>query len=193
MEDEMAKRLKSSPFLPLLAVLVILLLFFMLDGCTTTQERPNREESYDKISFSEILQSPEQHRGKVVKLGGVILDVVNEEKGSTLEILEQPLNWQGRPKGGDVTGGRFLVISEGFLDKAIYQPDREVTVVGEIIDMKIGHIGEITYNYPVLSLRDVRLWKRRAHSNRPRMHIGIGIGGHGGDGVSGGVSVGTSF
>lgn len=189
----MAKRLKSSLFLPLIAVLVIFLLFFMLDGCTTTQERPNREESYEKISFSEILQSPEQHRGKVVRLGGVILDVVNEEKGSTLEILEQPLNWQGCPKGGDVTGGRFLVISEGFLDKAIYQPDREVTVVGEIIDMKIGHIGEITYNYPVLSLRDVRLWKRRAHSNRPRMHIGIGIGGHGGNDVSGGVSVGTSF
>jgi outer membrane lipoprotein len=193
MEGEMAKRLKSSSFLPLIAVLVILLLFFMLDGCTTTQERPNREESYEKISFSEILQSPEQHRGKVVRLGGVILDVVNEEKGSTLEILEQPLNWQGRPKGGDVTGGRFLAISEGFLDKVIYQPDREVTVVGEIIDMKIGHIGEITYNYPVLSLRDVRLWKRRAHSNRPRMHIGIGVGGPGGNGVSGCVSVGTSF
>ena len=187
MEDVMIKKLKSSWPLSLIAVQAILSLFFMLDGCTTTQKRPKRQESYEKIPFSEILRSPEQYRGKVVRLGGVILEVANKEEGSTLEILEKPLNWRGIPKRGDITGGRFLVISDGFLDKAIYR-EREVTVVGEIIGMKIGHIGETTYNYPVLSLRDIRLWTDRDYFGRPRMHIGIGVGGEGVE-----VGVGTSF
>jgi outer membrane lipoprotein len=146
----MKKRPKDRWLLPLVAVQFFLALLFVFYGCSTTQDRSNHEESYEKVPFSEIIRAPEQYRGKVVRLGGVIIDVVNEEKGSTIEIVEQPLNWRGRPKVGDVPGGRFLAVSEKFLDKAIYQPKREVTVVGEIVDKKIGQIGEATYTYPVL-------------------------------------------
>ena len=192
MEDEMAKRRKGLPVPSLIALQTLLFLFLMLHGCITTQKSPKREESFEKVPFSEIFRSPERYRGKVVRLGGVILAVLNEEKGSTIEILEQPLNWRGRPKVGDVAGGRFLVVSEGFLDKEIYQPKREATVVGEIIGMKTGQVGETTYNYPLISLRDIRLWKPSGYPGGPRMHMGIGVGGHGGD-VGGGVSIGTSF
>lgn len=189
----MSERFKGSRLFFLIALYSILGgLFFIPGGCTTTKERPEGEKGYDKVAFSEILRSPEQYRGKVVRLGGIILDTLNEEKGSTLEILEQPLSWRGRPKVGDVPGGRFLVISEQFLDKAIYQPDREVTIVGEIIGSKAGQVGEATYTYPVLSLRDIRLWKYRSYSRPGGVHIGVGVGGSGG-GVGGGVSVGTTF
>jgi outer membrane lipoprotein len=191
-EDEMKKRPKDRWFLPLVAVQFFLVLLFVLYGCSTTQDRSNHEESYEKVPFSEIIRAPKQYRGKVVRLGGVIIDVVNEEKGSTIEIVEQPLNWRGRPKVGDVPGGRFLVVSEKFLDKAIYQPKREVTVVGEIIDKKVGQIGEATYTYPVLSLRDIRLWKSSGYSGGSNLRIGVGVSGGSGGGA-GGVGVGASF
>ena len=189
----MTERFKGSRLFFLIAPYSILVgLFFMSGGCTTTKERPEGENGYEKVAFSEILRSPEQYRGKVVQLGGVILDTLNEEKESTLEILEQPLGWRGRPKVGDVPGGRFLVVSDQFLDKAIYQPDREVTVVGEIIGSRAGQVGEAEYTYPILSLRDIRLWKRKSYSGPGGVHIGVGVGGSSGN-VGGGVSVGTTF
>ena len=188
MEGEMAKRLKGSWPLSLIVVQAILSLSFMLDGCALTPKSPNRRESYEKIPFSEILRSPEQYRGKVVRLGGVIVDVVHKEEGSTLEILEKPLNWRGRPKPGDESGGRFMAVFGKFLDKAIYRSNRPLTIIGEIIGMKTAPIGEMVYNYPLLSGREIHLWEEKGYFGRTRMHIGIG--------VSGGdvrVGVGTSF
>jgi outer membrane lipoprotein len=183
MEDEMAKRLTVLWPLSLLTVAAILAPFFMVAGCSSTQKHPNRAEPYEKIPFSEILRSPEQCGGKVVKLGGLILDVVNKEEGSTLEILEQPLNWRDRPKVGDVSGGRFKVVFQEFLDKEVYRTEKPITVVGEIVGTEKGLIGETVYNYPLLSGREIRLWEED-YPVRPRIHIGIGGGGgHVGGGV----------
>jgi len=188
----MAKRFKSYWPLSLIMVQTTLFLFFMLDSCTSIQKRPNRQESYENISFSEILRSPEQYRGKVVRLGGGILDMENKAEGSTLEILEKPLNWRGRPKPGDDSGGRFIAVFGEFLDKEIYRKDRQVTIIGEITGMKTAPIEEMMYNYPLLSGREIRLWEDKGYFDRIRLHIGIGVsGGNGGTDV--GVGVGTSF
>jgi outer membrane lipoprotein len=152
------------------------------------RERPDGHETYEKIPFSEILRSPEEHRGKVVRLGGVILNVANEERGTVLEILEKPLSWRGRPKPGDVSGGRFMAVFETFLDKAIYRPHRPVTITGEIVGVETAPIGEMAYEYPLLSGKGIRLWQARGYFERFRLRIGI-IGS--GSNVS--VGVGTSF
>ena len=188
MESEMAKRLKGSWHLSLIWMQAILSLFFILDGCALTQKRPSRQISYEKPPFSEIIQSPEQYRGKVVRLGGVVIDVVYKEEGSTLEILEKPLNWRGRPKPGDESGGRFMAVFGEFLDKAIYRSNRPVTIIGEIIGMKTAFIGEMEYNYPLLLGREIHLWKEKGYFERARIHIGIGV-----SGGNVGVGVGTSF
>lgn len=188
MEDEMTKRLKGSWPLSLKWVQAILLLVFMLDGCALTQKRPNRQEAYEKIPFPEIMRSPGQYRGKIVRLGGVIVDVVYEQEGSTLEILEKPLNWRGRPKPGDESGGRFMAIFGTFLDKEIYRSNRPITIIGEIIGIKTAFIGEMEYNYPLLSGRGIHLWEEKGYFDRIRMRIGIGV-----SGGNVGVGVGTSF
>jgi outer membrane lipoprotein len=189
-EDEMAGRLKNFRHSPLLTVGIILLLLFVFNGCSSTQESPDRKEGYEKIPFSEIHRSPERYRGRVVRLGGVIVDVVNREEGSSLEILEKPLNWQGRPKPGDDSSGRFMAVFGKFLDKEIYRPNRPITVVGEIIGTKTAPIGEMEYDYPLLSGREIKLWEEQGFWDRTRVHFGIGAsGGSGGTGVGGGVGI----
>ncbi len=186
----MEKWLKGSRAPYLITMGAILSLLFMLGGCSSTQKRPNQHETYEKISFSEILRSPERYRGRVVRLGGVILDVVNKEEGGILEVLEQPLNWRGRPKLGDQSGGRFIVALGEFLDEEIYRSKRPVTVIGEIVGTKEAPIGETTYSYPLLSGREIRLWEEEAYWDRPRIHFGIGgSGGSGGTSVGGGVGI----
>ena len=190
MEDGIVKWLKGSLAFYVITIGTILSLLFMLGGCSSTQERPNQHESYEKIPFSEVLRSPERYRGKVVRLGGVILDVVNKEEGSILEILEQPLNWRGRPKPGDQSGGRFMVVLREFLDAEIYRSKRPVTIVGEIVGTKEAPIGETTYSYPLLSGREIHLWEEKEYWERTRIHFGIGAsGGSGGTSVGGGVGI----
>jgi outer membrane lipoprotein len=183
------KALTSLGSVPFVLIIIPFFLLLLVSGCATTQKQPTRQKvAYEKISFPEILKSPETYTGKVVRLGGVIIATENREKETILEILEKPLTSQGRPKSGDVSGGRFMVVFEKFLDKATYRPDRPVTVTGEIIGMKTGLIGEATYHYPLLSGQDIRLWQERGYWDRSRLGIGIGIGGG-----NVGVGVGTSF
>jgi outer membrane lipoprotein len=168
----------TIPFFLLLAVL----------GCATPDKKTDRKPAYEVIPFSEVLRSPEAYKGKVVRLGGVIIQTENRETETLIEILEKPLSRQGKPKPGDVSGGRFRVLFEGFLDNAIYRPNRSVTVIGEIIGVETAVIGEASYHYLLLAGREFRLWEDSDHFDRPRMHIGIGIGSGGG-----GVGIGTSF
>jgi outer membrane lipoprotein len=169
-----------------------LCLAFIFSGCATPTKQQGKQADYETIAFSTIHESPEAYKGRVVRLGGVIIATENREDDTVLEILEKPLNWQGRPKAGDTSGGRFMVVFEGFLDEAVYRPDRPVTIVGEVMGTKSAPIGETTYDYPLLSGKEARLWKERGEGEWPRLRIGVGIGG-GSGGTRGGVGVGTSF
>jgi outer membrane lipoprotein len=189
---ETLKALRRHNRISFVAGIVALFLPFIFSACSTTKKQTTKQESYEKIPFLEIARSPDGYRGKVVKLGGVIIATENREDETVLEILEKPLNWRGRPKPGDESGGRFMVVFEKFLDEAIYRPNRPVTVVGEVMGMKAGTVGERAYNYPLLSGRDIRLWEERGYFDKPRMHIGIGVSG-GSGGTSGAVGIGTSF
>ncbi len=171
-----------------IGLVVLFAVSALIHGCATTGKKESTEPAYEKIPFSEILASPGSYQGRVVRLGGVIVNTENREKETVFEILEKPLSSRGRPKSGDTSGGRFMVVFDRFLDSAVYRPNRPVTIVGEIVGQKTAPIGEATYQYPLLSGRDIRLWEERGAFDRPRLHIGIGIGGS-----SGGVGVGTSF
>lgn len=192
MEKEILDPFRRYPRLLAVGGIVSLSLLLIFFGCATTEKKPPEKPTYEKIPFTEILASPEKYRGRIVRLGGVIINTENSEEETTIEVLEKSLNRRGRPKGGDATGGRFMVVFAKFLDKAVYRSDRPVTIVGEIIGMRTAPIGEALYNYPLISGKDIRLWEEKGYSDWQRMHIGIGIGG-GSWGTGGGVGIGTSF
>ena len=179
---------EGYPHLLFAVGMVSFVLLLIFPGCATTKKEPDAGAAYEEIAFSEILKSPETYKGKIVRLGGLIVTTENREKETVLEVLEKPLSRRGRPKGEKVSGGRFMVVFEEFLDQAIYRRNRAVTVVGEVVGAKIGTIGEASYTYPLLSGRDIHLWEEGGYFYGPRMHIGIGVGGGGSR-----VGVGTSF
>lgn len=134
---------------------------FLMSGCASTVPEAIRTEAPDKVQIAQVRDQPQQFRGAVVRWGGNIVSTRNERDRTVLEIIGRNLDSEGRPREEDSNLGRFLVKTDGFLDPAIYKPEREVTVRGRIEDVLAQSIGEFRYVYPVVKADEVYLWKPR--------------------------------
>ncbi len=119
------------------------------------------------MSLRQVIKDPDFYKGEVVLWGGVIIESKNLKKGTQVVVLEKDLDIWGRPKESDKSGGRFIVLYPGYLDAAIYRRDREITVAGEIIGREVQPLHEIEYTYPLLSPREIHLWREMEKAEHP--------------------------
>ena len=160
-------RSKSSLLLP-----VILGILFAGSGCAPPFSEELLQTVDRSLSLERLRNDPGRYRGTVVMLGGMIIDVKNTAEGTFVEVLQKPLDRRGRPQKTDRTEGRFLARSGQYLDSAVYLAGRDLTIVGEVSGERTLLLGEVDYRYPVITIRDTRLWEP---SSGPRFHFSIGI------------------
>jgi outer membrane lipoprotein len=141
-------------------------------GCAPPFPRELLEKVDRNIMFADLMKNPARYSGKLVMFGGMIVKTTNHPEGSVVEVMQKPLERDGRPIPTDETGGRFLVLVERFLDASVYQHGRSVTVIAEASGSRMQPLDEIEYRYPVLQARDIHLWAPYAG---PRISIGIGV------------------
>jgi len=133
-------------------------------------------KSVDKsVKVEDIFSITEQLKGKTVLIGGMILNVKNEEKITYIEVVEKPINFLGYPEDTDISRGRFVVVYDGFLDSAIYSRGKFVTVVGEIKGTIVGKIENADYKYPVIKCKEIKLVRPSENIRQPSFHFGIGV------------------
>jgi len=113
------------------------------------------------VELSDVLKNPDAFRGAVVIWGGVIIETIPKREATLIIVRQAELDYQKRPHDLDRSVGRFIIRHEGFLDPAIYEKGREVTVVGEIVGTEERPVGEHPYKYPVVKARSLRLWEMR--------------------------------
>ncbi len=104
-------------------------------GCASTSVIPESlEQQVDKsVTFSQVLESPDSYRGKVVLLGGEVLRAKAMRGGTQLEVLQLPLGDDQEPvTERRESKGRFLAVQKDFLDPATIADGARVTIVGEI-------------------------------------------------------------
>lgn len=143
-----------------LCLLILLLSLFLISGCAHVISKDVRTQVDPTLSFHQVAENPEAYRGKLVIWGGETIEVVNQKDGTTLlEIFHRPLNRRGEPKLSAPSEGRYLVISERYLDPYIFRRGRKVTVAGEIQGEKFKKIGEMEYRYPLIKSRELYLWE----------------------------------
>jgi len=128
-------------------------------GCATVISEKVLSKANRHISVTAVREASENYKGQLVIWGGEIVGAKNREEGTTIEILQKPTNRSLRPKEVDVSGGRFLAIYDGYLDVAIYERGREVTVAGQIQGTRVLPLGEIEYRYPVIDVEEIHLWE----------------------------------
>jgi outer membrane lipoprotein len=131
---------------------------FSVNGCAPPISKQLREQVSEELTLKVVLKKPEAYKGKTILLSGVIISSVNLKEGTMIEVLQKPADMQGRPKDVDESQGRFLALYPGYLDVAIYNGGRKVTVAGEVQGKRIQPLGEIDYTYPLISAREIHLW-----------------------------------
>jgi outer membrane lipoprotein len=140
--------------------LFVLVLCLWIVSCAPFSQEVMQEVKKD-IEFSEAIKNPEAFRGESVIWGGVIIETVARPSDTLILVRQTELDFQKQPKDLDRSAGRFIVRYSGFLDPAIYSKDREITVVGTIAGKEDRPVGERLYTYPVVDVRDLRLWEKR--------------------------------
>ncbi|HPC74660.1 MAG TPA: Slp family lipoprotein [Syntrophales bacterium] len=142
------------------AWLFVLVLLLWTVSCAPFSQEVMQEVKKD-IEFSDVVRNPEAFRGESVIWGGVIIETIARPSDTLILVRQTELDFQKQPKDPDRSAGRFIVRYSGFLDPAIYGKDREITVVGTVAGKEDRLVGERRYSYPVVDVRDLRLWEKR--------------------------------
>jgi len=161
--------MKAKQWLAIMAI-------FSLIGCTSVISE-NALKSVDKtVSYENVTVNPDEHRGKVLLLGGTLLETIPMSEKTVIMILQHPLTGNEKPDIAAPSKGRCLVEVDGFIDPAVYGPGRQVTLVGVVIGKETRKLGQLDYTYPVFKGTEVYLWPIQEASNEPRFHFGFGLG-----------------
>ena len=133
----------------------------ILSGCAHAVSPNILKESDPKLSFTELQLDPLAHMGKIMVLGGVIVETSGMKDGTLIEIYQTATDSRGKPVDTDISKGRFMVFHPEVLDPGIYRSGRKVTVAARVEGDRKGRIGEALYMYPYLTALEIHLWEER--------------------------------
>ncbi len=148
-------------------ILSALILSLCISGCYGAITEKTRKQVDTGISFTEVLGNPEKYIGKVIIFGGTIIRTNNKKEKSFVTVLQTPLDARDTPGDSDLSQGRFIVVYDGFLDSAVYEEGREVTVAGTILGKEVRTIDETKYPFPLIEAKEIYLWPRKNTTQTP--------------------------
>lgn len=143
----------------LLAVLLCMAVAGLLSGCSHAISPQLLRQADQNVPFAALRQDPQAYLGALVVLGGVVVQAHVTDEGTLLEVYQTKTNHRGEPIDLDVSQGRFVAFSNDLLDPAIYRQGRRVTLAGRVEGEMVGQVGDVSYNYPSLSILEIRLWE----------------------------------
>ncbi len=142
---------------------VILGLLVLSTGCTqpykATLPADLTAQLNHSLSFSQIKAFPDEHKEKLVILGGQILSAKRLTDSTELIILQLPLINQREPST-ELTHsqGRYIAYQQAFLDPATVPPGTRITLVGELSGSVTQQLDETDYTYPTLTIKQFNIW-----------------------------------
>jgi outer membrane lipoprotein len=111
------------------------------------------------LTFSQLKDSPDSYRGRLLVLGGEVLTAKRLKDGTRIEVLQLPLDGSQRPEWDRTASeGRFVALQRGFLDPATLPEGTRVTLVGEVTGVITLPLDETEYAYPTLEIKTLKVW-----------------------------------
>jgi outer membrane lipoprotein len=124
-------------------------------------------EAAPALPFPMLAREADAFEGRVVVLGGYVLEVRNRGQQTLLVVLQAPLGGGQEPVNADRSEGRFMVRHDRFLDPEVFTKGRKVTVGGVVRGVTTEDIGDEPYGYLTLESREIFLWEQEAYPTGP--------------------------
>lgn len=154
---------RTYPIHTIFKFVVVMGLLALSIGCTqpykATLPTDLTAQLNHSLSFSQIKAFPDEHKGKLVILGGQILSAKRLADSTELIILQLPLIKQREPST-ELTHsqGRYIAYQQTFLDPATVPPGTRITLVGELSGSVTQQLDETDYTYPTLIINQFNIW-----------------------------------
>lgn len=136
--------------------LACLLALVWVTGCTVISQQV-QDKALPPVSFEELIADVDQYKGQTVILGGYVVSVENQKSQTRIVALQTPLGLGQRPKSKDLSRGRLILISKGFLDPEVYTKDRQITVGGKVLNSSAND-PQAAYPYLEIQVEEIHLW-----------------------------------
>jgi outer membrane lipoprotein len=127
-------------------------------GCASYPISRRLRHQAIRADFAEVQAAPDAFLDETVIWGGRIIQTINDSVGTTLKVLQIPLNRYLEPTSARYTKGRFLARTSRFLDPEVYEKGLVITVAGTVVGAETQTLGETSYRYPVISIRELEVW-----------------------------------
>ncbi|SAA72487.1 Slp family outer membrane lipoprotein [Enterobacter hormaechei] len=111
-----------------------------LSGCVTVPDAIKGTSPTPQQDLVRVMNAPELYVGQEARFGGKVVEVLNQQGKTRLEIATVPLDSGARPVLGEASRGRIYADVSGFLDPVDFR-GQLVTVVGPITGSVAGKIG----------------------------------------------------
>jgi len=152
------------------------LLLLILVGCSSTGPEYDGAYYRQSVTPEQVADNIDGYKNQNVLWGGILINSINLEDGSELEVLAYPLSSNQRPDLNRDPIGRFLAREGEYLEPLDYAEGRVVTVTGQIARSHSGQVGSAAYIYPVINADQIYLWSKEGSGSKPQIHIGVGVG-----------------
>lgn len=149
--------------------ILLLGLVLLTQACSYAISRDTASRADRSLAFQKLSAEPRTHIGKIVILGGEIIDAQHVKNGTLIEVIQRELDYWDKPRRTNRSGGRFLILHRARLDDMVYAAGREITVAGEVAVR--GQSGpDVDPSIPFfLHVRELKLWpKERLTSDKPQ-------------------------
>jgi len=148
----------------------LLVTMIFISACASSNTIPieiRQDITDSKLSIDTVRGNISEYEGQIVRWGGKIASIENKASETWIEVVGSELDYTGRPVRLDDSHGRFIVKINGFLDPAVFMPERGLTIYGIVESEIIRTIDEYPYSYPLIAAKSFYLWSdyqlRRRH------------------------------
>lgn len=129
-----------------------------LTGCVSVPDAIQGSSPTPQQDLVRVMNAPELYVGQEARFGGKVVEVINQQGKTRLEIATVPLDSGARPVLGEASRGRIYADVNGFLDPVDFR-GQLITVVGPITGAEQGKVGNTPYKFMTMQANGYKRWR----------------------------------
>ncbi|QGN38625.1 Slp family lipoprotein [Klebsiella oxytoca] len=128
-----------------------------LSGCVSVPDAIKGTTPTPQQDLVRVMNAPQLYVGQEARFGGKVVNVLNQQGKTRLEIATVQLDEAARPGLGEPSRGRIFADVNGFIDPVDFR-GQLVTVVGPIVGVVDGKVGNTAYQFMLMNVTGYKRW-----------------------------------